>query len=43
VSLQKLIPQLDANGIDLLERMLVYEPGRRISAKQALQHPYFFE
>ncbi|CAG8569171.1 9890_t:CDS:2 [Paraglomus occultum] len=42
VPLDKYIP-LDADGIDLLARMLVYDPGRRISAKQALQHPYFKE
>jgi len=28
-------------AIDLLERMLVYEPCERISAKEALQHAYF--
>ena len=32
---------LDENGLDLLQRMLIYEPGKRISAKQALCHPYF--
>ena len=32
---------LDSNGQDLLERMLVYDPASRISAKQAIQHPYF--
>merc|ERR1739842_159764 len=32
---------LDQNGIDLLDKMLVYDPSKRISAKQALQHPYF--
>eukprot|EP01088_Endostelium_zonatum_P009755 TRINITY_DN23065_c0_g1_i1.p2 TRINITY_DN23065_c0_g1~~TRINITY_DN23065_c0_g1_i1.p2 ORF type:complete len:310 (-),score=53.66 TRINITY_DN23065_c0_g1_i1:1135-2064(-) len=35
------IPQLDSNGIDLLLKMLVYCPGKRISAKRALSHPYF--
>ncbi|KDD75737.1 protein kinase [Helicosporidium sp. ATCC 50920] len=30
-------------GIDLLEQMLRFEPGRRISAAQALQHPWFRE
>ena len=28
-------------GLDLLEMMLVYDPSTRISAKQALNHPYF--
>ncbi len=33
--------QLDANGMDLLNAMLVYNPAKRISAKAALRHPYF--
>ncbi|KAI3654339.1 hypothetical protein MP228_001058 [Amoeboaphelidium protococcarum] len=28
-------------GIDLMEKMLKYDPGQRISAKQALCHAYF--
>ena len=32
---------LDAAGIDLLERMLDYEPSRRISARAAMSHPFF--
>jgi serine/threonine protein kinase len=32
---------LDAAGIDLLQRMLRYDPCERISAKSALNHPYF--
>jgi len=31
----------DPNVFDLLDRMLVYDPVRRISAKEALRHPYF--
>ena len=33
--------QIDDQGMDLLKKMLEYEPSRRITAKQALQHPYF--
>ncbi|KAJ2243280.1 Cyclin-dependent kinase catalytic subunit [Coemansia sp. RSA 455] len=40
-SLTSLLPGLDASGIDLLKRMLTYDPALRISAKQALAHPYF--
>ena len=32
---------LDVAGLDLLERMLIYDPAGRISAKQACVHPYF--
>jgi dual-specificity kinase len=29
--------------LDLLEKMFVYDPARRITAKEALQHPWFRE
>ena len=32
---------LDDNGKDLLKRMLNYDPDKRISCKEALEHPYF--
>lgn len=35
------IPGLDAAGVDLLQKMLVYDPACRITAKEALAHPYF--
>ncbi|XP_076945243.1 cyclin-dependent kinase B2-2-like [Bidens hawaiensis] len=35
------VPNLDANGLDLLSKMFEYEPSRRISAKKAMEHPYF--
>lgn len=34
---------LDSDGLDLLSKMVLYEPGRRITAKDALLHPYFNE
>jgi cyclin-dependent kinase len=36
-----LCSNLDENGLDLLEQMLVYDPAGRISAKQSCMHPYF--
>ena len=32
---------LDEAGLDLLARMLTYQPNKRITAQEALQHPYF--
>ncbi len=34
-------PHLTALGIDLISSMLTYDPDKRISAAEALQHPYF--
>ena len=42
-NLAEFVPTLDADGVDLLEQMLVYDPSGRISAKRALVHPYFQE
>ncbi|ORY92739.1 kinase-like domain-containing protein [Leucosporidium creatinivorum] len=35
------LPEMDPVALDLLERMLVYDPSRRITAKSALHHHYF--
>ena len=32
---------MDSLGLDLLRQLMRYEPSQRISARQALQHPYF--
>lgn len=41
VDLKSQVKGLDDAGIDLLAQMLIYDPARRVSAKQALLHPYF--
>ncbi|KAI7857562.1 serine/threonine-protein kinase pef1 [Circinella umbellata] len=38
-----ILPNVDACGRDLLSRMLQYQPQLRISAKDAMNHPYFQE
>lgn len=40
-NLKKLSVNMDETAIDLLARMVVLEPSKRISAKDALNHPYF--
>ena len=37
----EVVPNLDEDGLDLLQAMLAYDPASRISAKRALNHPYF--
>jgi len=39
--LSSVLSQLDSVGLDLFSRMLKYAPGERISAKEAMQHPFF--
>ncbi len=39
-SLHKLVPQLDELGLDLLDKMLKCNPAERITAKDAMSHPY---
>jgi len=39
--LTKLFPNLEPAGIDLMSKMLQYEPTKRVSAKEALAHSYF--
>ncbi|KAK8861407.1 cyclin-dependent kinase 1 [Kwoniella newhampshirensis] len=41
VDLKGAVKGLDENGLDLLAQSLIYDPAHRISAKRALQHPYF--
>lgn len=39
--LQSVCPDLCEDGLDLMKALLVYEPGQRMSAQKALNHPYF--
>ena len=39
--LVKRAPRLDQDGLDLVEKFLLYEAKKRISARNAMRHPYF--
>ncbi|KAI0704911.1 Pkinase-domain-containing protein [Cytidiella melzeri] len=41
--LRQKFPYITSAGIDLLSRLLTYDPEMRITAEEALQHPYFRE
>ena len=40
-SLAHLVPNLPEEGVDLLTRMLQHDPTKRITAREALDHPFF--
>ena len=39
--LVKRAPRLDSEGIDLVSKFLLYEARKRVSAREAMHHPYF--
>ena len=39
-SLAHLVEGLPAEGVDLMQRMLQFDPAKRISAREALDHPF---
>jgi renal tumor antigen len=39
----KLIPNVSPDAQDLITKLLIYNPDNRITANQALKHPYFKE
>ena len=39
--LRSICPNLCEHGLDLMGKLLQYEPNQRISARAALEHPYF--
>ncbi|KAI0069985.1 Pkinase-domain-containing protein [Panus rudis PR-1116 ss-1] len=41
ISFQQVLPKASPQAIDLLERLLQFDPNKRISAAEALNHPYF--
>jgi serine/threonine protein kinase len=41
--IEKLIPHVIPECIDLISKLLAYNPDDRLSARQALRHPYFRE
>lgn len=40
-ALSALVPNASDEGIDLMEHLLRYDPNKRLTSSQALQHPFF--
>ena len=41
--IEKMLPHVSSEGIDLIYQLCKYDPEERMTAKQALRHPYFKE
>lgn len=41
--LAEVLPDADLQGLDLLEKILEFDPAKRLSARAAMEHPYFAE
>jgi serine/threonine protein kinase len=42
-SLAELIPNAPPQAIDLMSKLFTYDPSKRLTAKQVLQHPFLEE
>lgn len=41
ISFEELFPGIEKDAADLMRKLLAYDPKERISAAEALRHPYF--
>lgn len=41
--LSQLFPEASKSGLDLLSKMLIFDPNKRINVDEALNHPYLAE
>ena len=42
LSLKKFVSGISDEGLDMIERFLILDPRHRLSAQEALTHPYLY-
>ena len=40
-NISDLIPEFDKDGIDLIEKLLILDPEKRLTIREAMDHPFF--
>jgi serine/threonine protein kinase len=43
VAFDTLFPGIEKDALDLMRKLLCYDPAERLSAEEALEHPFFKE
>lgn len=43
MNFEDVFPGIEKDALDLMKKLLTYDPSQRLSAAEALEHPFFKE